>query len=429
MKKIDLLHNQNDFVKEIMETPPNKVIRWGNTFFLGFLLLILALSWIIQYPDIVTSEVVLTTNNPPVFLSAKMQGKIDTILKSDKETVKKNEWIAVIGSNANLNHIYTLDTLLQKIKRTNYTLEELKDTYFPILNVGEIQPDYNALVKSVVRFKHRKDKGNYEVQSKINTLQVQYYKNLIDGAIKDLTTAEEELKLAESDLNRHKGLLEKGVISQREFEAIKSSYLLATRKVENNKSKILEIKGQRLSFKSQGSNLKQDEEELYLNYELDILEAVKLTELAFIRWQKRHLLISTVSGEINYINHFTNNQYVEPNQKLLSIVPTYKEEEYFGIAKMPIANSGKVKVGQTVNIKLHGFPYQEYGTVLGFILDISKVPNENSYFVKIDLQNGLNTSYNKKIPFTQNINGAADIITEDLRMIERFVYTLTKAFK
>ncbi|MFL0139790.1 HlyD family secretion protein, partial [Tenacibaculum maritimum] len=119
----------------------------------------------------------------------------------------------------------------------------------------------------------------------------------------------------------------------------------------------------------------------------------------------------------------------ELNEKLISIIPEYKNDDYFGIAKMPIVNSGKVKKGQRVNIKLHGFPYEEYGVVLGNVLDISEIPNEDFYLIKIKLKNGLLTSYNKEITFKQNINGSADIITEDLRMIERFVYTLTKAFR
>jgi len=32
------------------------------------------------------------------------------------------------------------------------------------------------------------------------------------------------------------------------------------------------------------------------------------------------------------------------------------------------------------------------------------------------------TSYNKEIPFKQEMRGTAEIITEDLRLIERFFY-------
>jgi hypothetical protein len=32
MKKVDYLDERSDFVKEILESPPNNIISWGNTF-------------------------------------------------------------------------------------------------------------------------------------------------------------------------------------------------------------------------------------------------------------------------------------------------------------------------------------------------------------------------------------------------------------
>jgi len=429
MKKIDLLNDRSDFVKEIMETPPNNIISWGNTFFLIFLFFILGLSWVIKYPDIVTSEIVLTTNNPPIFLSARTQGKIDTILKSNQEFVVKDEWLAIIGSNANLNHIKRLDSILEKIKVLDYDIEATHELDFPILNVGEIQSNYNSLVKAVIKFKQHEDDGNFLVQESLNNLRINHHNNLIKSAVRDKEISSKELEMAKNDLERHKVLLDKGVIAQKEFETIELRHLQAIKSLEGNKSRIIQIKTQKTSLLSQGRNMQHSEEETHLNSELDILEAIKLTELSFLEWKKKHVLISGVSGQVNYLDYFSNNQNVELNEKLISIVPKYRDSDYFGIAKMPLINSGKVKKGQKVNIKLHGFPHEEYGVVLGNVLDISEVPNEDFYLVKINLKNGLSTSYDKEITFKQNINGSADIITEDLRMIERFVYTLTKAFR
>ena len=40
------------------------------------------------------------------------------------------------------------------------------------------------------------------------------------------------------------------------------------------------------------------------------------------------------------------------------------------------------------------------------------------------LPKGLETSYKKQIPFQQEMTGTADIITEDLRLIERIVVSV-----
>jgi len=43
--------------------------------------------------------------------------------------------------------------------------------------------------------------------------------------------------------------------------------------------------------------------------------------------------------------------------------------------------------------------------------------------------NGLQTSYHKNIAFQQEMTGTADIVTEDLRLIERFLYQFRSVFK
>ena len=84
-------------------------------------------------------------------------------------------------------------------------------------------------------------------------------------------------------------------------------------------------------------------------------------------------------------------------------------------------NSGKVKSGQNVNIKLSSFPYAEYGMLSGEVKSLSLVPDQGKYYVEIELTNGLNTNYNKQLPLLQEMTGTAEIITEDLRLIERII--------
>jgi hypothetical protein len=429
MKKVDYLDERSDFVKEILESPPNNIISWGNTLFLTFIALILLLSWFIKYPDVVDSEIVITTDNPPIFLTTKTEGKIDSILKSNKEFVEKNEWLAIIGSNANIKHIQILDSILNTLKTINYEFESMDDIDLPILDVGEMQSNYNRLLKAVMKFSHHNQDGNFITQSKLSNLRINQYSNLVDGAIRDKEISEKELEVAKKDLDRNKKLLDDGVIALQEYENKELRYLQAIRAVENAVSRITQIKAQKVQLMSQEGNLYHSEEETHLNSELDILEAIKLTELAYFEWLKKHVLISTVKGEINYLNYFTNNQYVEIGEKLISVIPRYSKQDYFGIAKMPIVNSGKVKLGQTVNIKLLGFPEYEYGVLLGLVTNISDVPSEDYYLVKVNLIEGLNTTFNREITFKQNIEGNAEIITDDLRLIERFIYTLIKAFR
>lgn len=61
---------------------------------------------------------------------------------------------------------------------------------------------------------------------------------------------------------------------------------------------------------------------------------------------------------------------------------------------------------------------------------MSQIPDkEGLYFIDVALPEKRITSYHKKIEFKQEIQGAAEIITEDLRLIERFFYQFREIVK
>ena len=94
---------------------------------------------------------------------------------------------------------------------------------------------------------------------------------------------------------------------------------------------------------------------------------------------------------------------------------------------IPSVNSGKVIPGQKVLIKLDNYRYQEFGIVEGRVQNISLTPGEKgNYYVDVLLLNGLKTSYNKNLPFDKELKGNAEIVTQDLRLIERFFYQIRK---
>ena len=81
----------------------------------------------------------------------------------------------------------------------------------------------------------------------------------------------------------------------------------------------------------------------------------------------------------------------------------------------------KSRPGQKVNIKLSGYPYLEYGMVRGVVKSKSLVPSGDAYIIEIDLPDGLTTLYGMKLDFTQNMQGTAEIITEDIRLLQKIV--------
>ena len=97
---------------------------------------------------------------------------------------------------------------------------------------------------------------------------------------------------------------------------------------------------------------------------------------------------------------------------------------------LPVARSGKVKMGQKVNIRLDNFPENEYGILRGIVQNISLVPAQSGefvyYTVEIDLPDRLITTYKKELPCLPNMQGQADIVTEDISLLERFILPIKK---
>ena len=48
---------------------------------------------------------------------------------------------------------------------------------------------------------------------------------------------------------------------------------------------------------------------------------------------------------------------------------------------------------------------------------------------EVSFEEGLKTSYNKDLPMIQQMDGTAEVITEDMRLISRFINPIISLFK
>ena len=146
-------------------------------------------------------------------------------------------------------------------------------------------------------------------------------------------------------------------------------------------------------------------------------------------WEKQFVLKSSINGKVSFLSYYTKTQTVKTGDLIFTIIPT-KNTSFIGKIKAPAANSGKIKKGQRVQIKLLNYPSDEFGEINGEIKTISLFPDEKgNYLIDVALPKELITTYNRKIDFRQEMKGSAEIITEDLRLIERFFYQLKNIIK
>lgn len=136
--------------------------------------------------------------------------------------------------------------------------------------------------------------------------------------------------------------------------------------------------------------------------------------------ERNYLLTAPITGHVAYLGFLENDLNVEAGKPVFSVIPD--EGILIARAELSIQGSGRVKAGQQVNIRLANYPFEQFGLLRGTVQSVSEIPNEAKYFVNISLTPDLVTSQKRTIPFKQQLSGTTEIITEDLRLLERFLF-------
>ncbi|AZI54744.1 HlyD family efflux transporter periplasmic adaptor subunit [Epilithonimonas vandammei] len=421
-KKIDLLDESSDFSKEILEKTPSWIITWGNSVFFIFIVILLIITWLIKYPDIVSTQVDVTSDNPPVFLVSRTNGKLSELNISDGDMVIKDKWLAVIENSANTQDVKTLDSILNRSNELSFRILTAG------LKLGEIQPYYNELSKNLNKIKYFYTYNPQVAGISSNKNRINKVKNIQGDYNRQKEIARKEYEVKTRELNRNKSLYEQGVISKNEFEKSQIELLQTENKYKSYNSNISNLESDKSSIERENVDLTLQRENQKIELSTDVENTSQELKAQILAWKNKYLIQSPINGKINFFDVWQKDQYVKNEQTLFSIVPVVNKGKYFARAKMPIDRAGKVKIGQRVNIKLLNYPFEEYGILEGKVNKITNVTNENVYYVIIQLNNGLVTNYHKKIS-PNNLTGQAEIITEDITLLQRFIYTLIRNIK
>ena len=118
------------------------------------------------------------------------------------------------------------------------------------------------------------------------------------------------------------------------------------------------------------------------------------------------------------------NHQLQNNQVICFVNP--ENAQYYAEVYIPQTNFGKVKTGQEVLLKFPAYPFQEYGSIKGTIDFISNITTDSGYLAKVILPQGLNTNYKKQIQFRDGLTSQGEIITANMRLLQRFYYSIIK---
>ncbi len=412
---------------EVLSAVPAWIVRWGITVIACVVLMLLIGSAVFKYPDVISSTVTLTGTTPVAAVVARTSGKLQDLYVGNNQQVKANTLLAVIENPAGTNDILRLKELLRQAENSLDTIALVPSRQ---LRLGSLQSLYSSFYLSMSEYRQFKELAYHLkkiglVKARIVKNEV-YYRNMLRQ--KDLSAA--QARIAHQQYARDSLLGVRGLVSREAVEESYSRYLQSSLSAENTERSLENLQIQL----AQMNESLYDTEYQYLaqknTLETQLRSLINQLRAEIDAWEINYALITPIDGEITLTQYWTNNQNVTAGNVVFNIVPT-NQGEIVGKAMLPTERSGKVRKGQTVNIRFSNYPDKEFGIVKGIVENISLIPvsdgqNVKSYMVDIQLPNGLRTSYNKELPFLPEMEGQADIITEDISLLERFLMPIRK---
>ncbi|KQC28975.1 HlyD family secretion protein [Flagellimonas eckloniae] len=418
---------RSEEVQEILSFVPNWMIRWGNTLIFILFIGLLLMSWFIKYPDTIQAEVIITTTLPPEKVYAASGGQLEAILVKNNDFVTKGTFLGIIENTSNYEDVLLLKQIVDTLKI------DYKDFYFPIeqipiLFLGDLESEYALFEQSYTEYILNKDLDPFSNESSTNKLSIQEAKTRLNILVSQQALNKSELNLKQKDFERFKLLFEKGAISAQELDQKQLEYLQAQRSFQNIEASISQLRetiyASRNSLKNTEFKKTRDESSLLKK----TIQSYNQLKKSIKNWELHYALKSSISGQVSLLNFNNENQTVNAGDLVFTIIPQ-GYQNYIGKIKAPAQNSGKIKPGQDVKIRLANYPYTEFGVLEGNIKNISMVTDvDGNYLIDVSLPKKLITTYNIEIDFKQEMIGSVEIITEDLRLIERFFYQFKSIF-
>ena len=418
-------------LQEVMSEIPGSILKWGLFLFFAVVMAILAVSWFINYPNVVTVPVSITTYNSPASLIAKSGGKIEKLIVTNKENVAINQPVAVIENTARFDDVKSLEHFVEFPERNFEWQDKVGNYDVPgPLALGEIQASYSGFASLFRQYKEYLDQAYIPAKLKLMGEQIRKQEAYTEELLYQVELSGKDLQLVNNSFVRDSWLYFSNMhsVSLSEFERSKqaliqkkSAHSSLKAAVKNNEATTLRMKESLLDLQVQLNN------DIH-RFNLDLDETFQSLKGAIDQWKERYLIESPVRGQVTFTTFWNENQVIKAGEILATVIPE-DTSRLIVRANIPASGLGRVKLGQEVNIKLSGFPYMEFGVLKGKISTLSLVPAGEVYIAEIDLINGLRSTYNINLDFINEMTGTGDIITDNSRLIFRLIKPLNSLLK
>jgi multidrug efflux pump subunit AcrA (membrane-fusion protein) len=416
---------RSESVQEVLSNPPAWILRYGISIIFTIMIFTLIGSWFIKYPDIITAKAVITSLDPPERLESKVDSRIVKLYVTNSEKVKKGDILAILESTANYQDVLTvtnaINTINTNYRNFNFPFDKLRD-----LELGEIQTAYIQFHKAYIENELNQKLHPFSQEINAGLSSQNENNNRLSSLFTQQKLELAKLSLSDQQLKRSQQLFDKGVISGYDLEIQKVSNLQAKQSYDQTNLAISQQKDAINQTRKQIIESEISQEKTDVTNLSSVYQALDELKKSIRIWQQNYQFIALYDGVFRLQNSWKENQLIKTGDLFATILPQ-NQHDFMGKLSVLSQNSGKIKYNQKVLIKLENFPYQEYGMLEGKIQSMSTVTDKDGkYFIEITLTNGLKTTFDKTLKFDKELIGQADIITDEMRLIERIFYQFRK---
>lgn len=416
----DEIGEKSEEVQAIIDRMPTYWVKWVVLCVGVLMSVILLLGFLIRYPDTVDGQISVTATTAPVRLVANSNGRI-RLLKTNKSQLQKGDVISYLESGADYKHILWVDTALNLLKADASAKISLPDT----LILGEVSSAYNAFLLAYLQYERVLSSDIYSTMRQNLQQQILTDRAVIANLDNEIQLKRQILRTSADQLRKDSLLLVAKAISEQEYQQQHTAHLSLQQTLLNLQSNKLMKQSEvgRNQFEIQRILLEETEtgEKAYSDYitrKNELSNAINL-------WKERYLQYSPTAGELEYLGFWRDNSFVQTGQELFSIIPD--KNNILGEVIIPSFGAGKVKIGQSANVKINNYPYDEYGLMKGVVKSVSRITNKlktpkgevDAYLVIISFPESTVTNFGKTLPLDFESKGTAEIITKRKRLIER----------
>lgn len=249
------------------------------------------------------------------------------------------------------------------------------------LSLGSLQDKWTELLSLSNEYQQYRNLDQIEKKRSLLADQIRKNKEYFDAMAVQRSLIERDTKLQKLAMQRDSVLWDEGLSAQAEYEASQQAYISKLNSLASFDASLKSARLNSLAFE-QGLN-ELDIQRLAEEDAFNLRFSRTMSELQaqMASWLETYTITAPFDGTVSLQDFWGIGQHVNTNDVLASVVP-------------------------------------------------EKTPDGSvAYNVEVSFPHGLVSTYHKTFPFIQDMDGEAEIITQDQRLIEHFIEPIFSLFR